>query len=101
MTTLHIGDLISIVKVRDGLGRPRFWKTAEIVGFEGRTVITSYYKSFKDSERTIERVRLIDLELFTKKDLDVSIKGYEKYMAEVGDHKNEEWKLLKELGYIK
>ena len=97
---IKVGMLVSMIEVRDGLGRPRYWKTAEVVGVEDGLVVVSYYKSFKDEERTIKRMRVRDLENFTKKDLEVSVKNYYAYMKEFGDHKCEEWKLLKELGYV-
>ena len=99
--TLQVGDLIHFITVRDGLGRPRAWKLAEVIGFEDRKAVVSFYKSFKDENRTVKRFGAFDIEPCTKKYLDMEIRNYQKYMAEVGDHRNEEWKLLKELGYIK
>lgn len=97
---LNKGDLISIITLRDGLGRPRFWKTAEVIGFENGKVVASFYNSCKDAERTIKTVSTIDIEAFTSKDLAIQTKGYKSFMEQFGKHNNETWKILEETGRV-
>lgn len=98
---VSIGSLISVIELRDGLGRPRVWRTAEIIGIEDGKAVVSFYKNAKDEERTIKRVSSRDIEEFTEKDLKIEVNGYFKYMEKWTKHNNGTWKLLEERGQLK
>lgn len=98
---VNSGDLIYIVTLRDGMGRPRAWKLSEVVAIEkeSNTVVCSYYRgNLNCTERTIKRVSPRDLEKFTANDLKIQARGYHSVMESRGAHDNGDWKLLVELG---
>ena len=98
---LSIGSLVDIIELRDGLGRPRVWRTAEVVSIEDGKAVVSFYKNAKETERTIKRVSARDIEEFTEKDLRREVNGYFKYMENWTKHNNGTWKLLEERGQLK
>lgn len=100
---LNIGSLVDVIELRDGLGRPRVWRTAEVIGIEDGKAIVSFYKNAKDEERTIKKVSARDIEEFTEKDLRREVNGYLKYMEKWAwtKHNNGTWKLLEERGQLK
>lgn len=97
---LTAGDLVYIVTLRDGLGRPRAWRLAEFVGVDGNRAVVSYYKSFKDEEKSTVRVLTGDLERYTEKDMKRDINGYKNYVGQFGGHRCKDWKLLEERGVV-